>query len=51
NKDKQSSVKLDNSSSFNFEVLLEETISSDPQVQQVLYHFNHLVKAIEKKQS
>ncbi|CAG8760743.1 8588_t:CDS:1, partial [Racocetra persica] len=48
NKNKQSSIKLDNSSSFNFKGLPEETIPNDPQVQQVLYHFNHLVKAMEK---
>ncbi|CAG8826990.1 6238_t:CDS:2, partial [Racocetra persica] len=51
NKDKQSSIKLDDLSSFNFEGLPEETISNDPQVQQVLYHFNCLVKAIKKGQS
>ncbi|CAG8745064.1 28531_t:CDS:2, partial [Racocetra persica] len=50
-KDKQLSVKLDDLSPFNFEGLPEETIPSDLQVQQVLYYFNHLVKAIEKGQS
>ncbi|CAG8796543.1 12861_t:CDS:1, partial [Racocetra persica] len=51
NKDKQSSIKLDDLSPFNFENLPEKTIPNDPQVQQVLYHFNRLVKAIEKGQS
>ncbi|CAG8820477.1 7431_t:CDS:1, partial [Racocetra persica] len=51
NKNKQPSIKLDDSSSFNFKDLPEETIPNDPQVQQLLYHFNYLVKAIEKGQS
>ncbi|CAG8766560.1 15050_t:CDS:2, partial [Racocetra persica] len=49
-KDKQFSVKLDDLSPFNFKGLPEETISNDSQVQQVFYHFNCLVKAMEKGQ-
>ena len=36
---------------FNFGKLPAETIPENPQLQQVLYHFNHLVKALEKDQS
>ncbi|CAG8620845.1 1571_t:CDS:2 [Racocetra persica] len=51
NKDKQLFIKLDDLSPFNFKDLSEKTIPDDPQVQQLLYHFNCLVKAMEKEQS
>ncbi|CAG8594412.1 11426_t:CDS:2, partial [Ambispora leptoticha] len=45
------SVHLDDSFPYKFEGLSKETISDEPQAQQVLYHFNRLVKALEKGHS
>ncbi|CAG8748237.1 993_t:CDS:1, partial [Cetraspora pellucida] len=41
----------EDSTPFDFGKLLAETILENSQLQQVLYHFNHLVKALEKDQS